>query len=117
MAFLAVFGTLFRGTPGSKLLRLRFVNEVGASQSRLRVFLYGVYSAVPISLFLIAGWMVTKSDFGEHQLVGAAVAGGAGLMIIVLNTIMIHFGKRRQTLWDKLTHTLVVHGSKGLRAK
>jgi hypothetical protein len=117
MAFLGLFGTLFRGTPGSKLLHLRFVNEIGASQSRLRVFLYGLYSAVPISLLVVGGWMVIKADSSEPQLIGAAVVGGAGFVVIVLNTIMIHFGKRRQTLWDKFTHNLVVHSSKGLRAK
>jgi hypothetical protein len=108
---LGVFSAIFRGTPGVKLLGLRLVNEIGSQQPRLRTFEYGLFSALPVGLILLAAWVVERRD------IAAAILAGAAIVLVGLNTVMIHFGKRRQTLWDKLTHTLVVRGRKGRNAR
>jgi uncharacterized RDD family membrane protein YckC len=111
--FLPSFVALSRGTPGSRLLGIRFMNELGAPQSRTRLYFQALINSISITSFLIAGWFVTRADFDERtQVLGAAISGGWGLLIVILNTIMIHFGKRRQTLYDKLTHTVAVRRDK-----
>jgi CheY-like chemotaxis protein len=103
LSYYLVFMLLARMTPGMFFARVRPVTEGGVRLPLGQALFFGALLSCPLLLLT-----VSLSPFEELAFKTGYVFLGLGLLVQATHISMVHFGKRRRGLFDKLAHVIVV---------
>jgi len=101
------FLLLYRATPGMLLLRIRVVSEAGVRLHPARSVTLGLLAVLPLLMVGLAVLLIWTSEFVAIALIVLALG------IIAGHAWMVHFGRKKRGLFDKLTRAVFVVQPKG----